>query len=126
MLEIANIAVHFQTIFRLKGRVLTLSVINKELQFEIDTIPSDTLINFAGTFESPDLTVDYDFDDFKSLLRLAKKLDCSSISLSDDGSLCCGKGSDPVSSFFISPLNAGVRLDRSRQGQRNAGRFALG
>jgi hypothetical protein len=100
MLRIDKFKVHFKHILRLNALNVRLIIREKKLSFEIDTRPKKTVIEHRFEIESRNRTVEYAYDDFQALIRLAKKLKYDSFVLLDDLRLCCSAGSI-ISAFSI-------------------------
>jgi hypothetical protein len=100
MLRIDKFKVHFKHILKLNALNVRLIIREKKLSFEIDTRPKKTVIEHRFEIESRNRTVEYAYDDFQALIRLAKKLKYDSFVLLDDLRLCCSAGSI-ISAFSI-------------------------
>lgn len=98
MLRIDELKEHFKHILSINAITVRLLIIDKKLSFEIDTRPKKTVIEHRIKIESRNRTVEYAFDDFKALIRLAKKLKSDSFVLLNDLRLCCRV--DSITSAF--------------------------
>lgn len=100
MLRIEKFKGHFKHILSLNALTVRLIIREKRLSFEIDTRPKKTVVEHRYEIESRNRIVEYAFDDFKALIRLAKKLKYDSFVLLDDLRLCCSINSI-ISAFSI-------------------------
>ena len=100
MVRIDKLKEHFKHILCLNALNVRLIIREKRLSFEIDTRPKKTVIKHRFEIESRNRTVEYPYDDFQALIRLAKKLKYDSFVLLDDLRLCCSADSI-ISAFSI-------------------------
>jgi hypothetical protein len=103
MLRIDKLKEHYDQILMLKATSVQLTVRNKRLSFEIDTRPIKTVIKHRYNIECNDVAIEYKFQNFQALIRLAKKFKWKLLLL-DDLRLCCSVDSVMTRSYIEGKL----------------------
>ena len=102
MLTICDSDDLFKDLRHLNGTKLLLAISHNELSFEVTGKDEITTIKYPHPVEWMDIAVEYDHDDFRSLLRLVKKMNRKVLYLGKDFNIYLSE--DGSVSFFIKPM----------------------
>lgn len=101
MLKIPITEKKFQDLLRMDGTKLFLDIFDNKLSFEVVNNNESIRVALDKPAPYPDTLIEYDYDDFKALLRVTKRFKGNDVYLNNDMGLYLSPDKD---SFFIMPL----------------------